>query len=825
MSQAFLVPALDFADTAGTPWNPGTLVPGPLQRFLDEDPTYYGSTVAGYPVFTPEEAYTSIAQPRSGRCWLFDGSNDYGEIAGSGGMIAPNMSFGGWFKFAHADFNYALIAKGTNEQWQLFIAGGFITLQCGGSAGLSFPTTGVSGWNHWFATVNGTTGKIYRNGAEVVSGPVLAMPSANTSLVRIGLHTTGVWAFGGSLKDILIDDEAYTAGEVLSLFNTHQIPAGKSPLAFYRCEEESGTIGYNSLVNSNHLTLTNITQSTFHALDTGVQFSDANERGHTVAILSQASAQLLSPTIAGAGTSGSLVFHLSFANASTLQYFYQQGNDLTLALKANGKLQLATWMGASEFPSAQVLTANTTYSIAVVWNTVNVEAFVDGVSQGTIAYTQGIVNSGGGFYFASRAAASIGFIGTLYSGRWYSTRLSAGQASIANWPTTNQVSRWDNFDSATVVRDRVGSNHLTATGITNVVIPRSVATPTQDVAGNTLGVTGPVAKLATAEVRCVTGDGSAVYGSATLAVGTTLTICARVRFAATGTQAIIAVNGSAGNGVLLRYDGNTTIQWFSNTGNAVQNITVPSLVGSWHHVAITHTGSNYAFYLNGALISSGTLGPLWVAGNEVAVGRYNSSGGINYLNGSISDVRIYSDVKTQSEIQAIRDGFDNRTNIVAHWPIQEGPGTANTNRTSYDTVGTNHITWNNGTVSTIWANYCPFARDWCVENGGGIAANGAFIPGRIGSGLDAAGNTKTLVSGKHGNPYSRIAPNIWNMPSLVIRGVDSTDKLVPSATYESLTTATDDAFNRIKADGSDRYFLTPAALTGADLTNADGYVA
>jgi len=51
----------------------------------------------------------------------------------------------------------------------------------------------------------------------------------------------------------------------------------------------------------------------------------------------------------------------------------------------------------------------------------------------------------------------------------------------------------------------------TSSTFTNVVIPRSVASPTQDVAGNTLGVTGPVAKLATAEVRCVTGDGSAVY--------------------------------------------------------------------------------------------------------------------------------------------------------------------------------------------------------------------------------------------------------------------------------------------------------------------------
>jgi len=80
-----------------------------------------------------------------------------------------------------------------------------------------------------------------------------------------------------------------------------------------------------------------------------------------------------------------------------------------------------------------------------------------------------------------------------------------------------------------------------------------------------------------------------------------------------------------------------------------------------------------------------------------------------------------------------------------------------------------------------------------------------------------------LVAGKHGNPYSRLVPNVWNMPSLVIRGVDSTDKLVPSATYESLTTATDDAFNRIRSDGSDRYFVTPTTLTGDDLTNADAY--
>jgi len=806
MSQAFLVPALDFADTAGTPWNPGTLVPGPLQRFLDEDPTYYGSTVAGFPVFTPEESYTSIAQPRAGRCWLFDGSNDYGEIAGSGGMIAPNMSFGGWFKFAHADFNYALIAKGTNEQWQLFIAGGFITLQCGGSASLSFPTTGVSGWNHWFATVNGTTGKIYRNGAEVVSGPVLAMPSVNTSLVRIGLHTTGVWAFGGSLKDILIDDEAYTAGEVLSLFNTHQIPAGKSPLAFYRCEEEGGTIGYNSLDNSNHLTLTNITQSTFHAADTGVRFSDANERGHTV--------------------SGS------------------------------------------------------------------------------------------------------------------------------------------------------------------VIIPRSVTTPSQDVLGDTLGVTGPVAKLATAEVRCVTGDGSAVYvdlGSALIPATADWSMSLWYYHVTNNTtrRCILSQNGASApeTGRLMLW---ANASGGSGTAGALElqrdgsfiTVTAALTSNSWHYITVSRLSNLYT--LNcvstsaSSLVNSGTISGDIYAGRNCYLFINNTSAPL-HNDGRFSDFQITTG------------------GVTKYFPLQGGPGTSNTNRDVHwvGSDGTSGVISNaivNGTVSNIWANYCPYARDWCMENGGshnpnmlshteafhtfpwsvigsgvsvstnvatgpsgantadqltGIPAgtegstsqyvtvtagvtytfsvyvkqaasgsashirltsqntvawstggstkialtsswqrvsvtwvqtgsttarvfignfavdasidadcagnvlvaqaqlevgsvatpyqanattpNGAFVPGRIGSNLDAAGNAKTLVAGKHGNPYSRLVPNVWNMPSLVIRGVDSTDKLVPSATYESLTTATDDAFNRIRSDGSDRYFVTPTTLTGDDLTNADAY--
>lgn len=50
--------------------------------------------------------------------------------------------------------------------------------------------------------------------------------------------------------------------------------------SIYRCNEESGTIAYDSSGNGNDLTLTNITQSTFHATDTSL-VNPANEVGYS----------------------------------------------------------------------------------------------------------------------------------------------------------------------------------------------------------------------------------------------------------------------------------------------------------------------------------------------------------------------------------------------------------------------------------------------------------------------------------------------------------------------------------------------------------------
>jgi len=844
MSQAFLVPALDFADTAGTPWNPGTLVPGPLQRFLDEDPTYYGSTVAGRPVFTPEESYTSIAQPRSGRCWLFDGSNDFatrGARLTSGTVSALTVAF--WFKhttttgtlqllgeFVPGSLGRAWAIRTSNTNLALF------TSTNGDATTNLLPIASTvhnnGAWHHGVLVYSAGSVKFHLDGVLVTNTTIADTALYNTaSAFTIGAVPDGTAAWGGSLKDVIVEQAAWSDAEVLSLYNTHTVPAGKSPLAFYRCEEESGTTGYNSLSNSNHLTLTNITQSTFHALDTGVRYSDANERGHTVANnLLQRSEEFDNAAWTKNSGQGTVTANadgigdmFTESTNSHIQGLYQAvtvvsgavytiGVDLkygtrryvrlafgtgggTDSVYADVDLQSGTIVnqgpyGGATQPVAPTIVANGSYYRITL--------------TGSIPSTTGYVTIYGRSSSAnSNPESAIGYTGN--SSTWYMNRAQTQPGSVA----TPYVA-------------------TTSSTFTNVIIPRSVATPTQDVAGNTLGVTGPVAKLATAEVRCVTGDGVNAYAVSGSNIGITgaanRTVCFRAKLNSTGFQTLLAFGDNAVTGSKFQ------LTAWSNNGFSLDANSTGVTIGpgsrvdtSWHSHAVTYNGTTFRWYIDGVEIGSGTVTlnttntVLTVLAKPIGLGSGDQSAA------SIGDIRIYSDVKTLAEIQAVNNGTDNRTNLLAHYPCQEGPGTANTNRTIYDTVDTNHLTLVNGTVSAIWANYCPYARDWCIENGGGVAANGAFIPGRIGTGLDAAGSTKTLVAGKHGNPYSRIAPNIFNMPSLVIRGVDSADRLAPSTTYESLTTATDDAFNRIRSDGSDRYFVTPATLTGDDLTNADAY--
>jgi hypothetical protein len=135
--------------------------------------------------------------------------------------------------------------------------------------------TSLAGFNRWVLYVNGVA--VSLTNAGVFTAPVAA--TANGGLV--GTRNIGSTFFPGSMQDIRIYSVAKNITEITAIYESVSGTFDTTGLvAAYPCNEESGTTGYDISGNGNHLTLTNITQATFHATDTGVLANRNNAEGY-----------------------------------------------------------------------------------------------------------------------------------------------------------------------------------------------------------------------------------------------------------------------------------------------------------------------------------------------------------------------------------------------------------------------------------------------------------------------------------------------------------------------------------------------------------------
>ena len=337
--------------------------------------------------------------------------------------------------------------------------------------------------------------------------------------------------------------------------------------------------------------------------------------------------------------------------------------------------------------------------------------------------------------------------------------------------------------------------------------------------GNVLTATGRAAYHGCAEPPCVTGDGSTVYaniGTHVLAGDFEISFWAKYTGGTGITNGPMFIGGGDFSGgsdyrSYIWYTPSTDTWYWTCDGET--HVIISGIINGiiddaqWHRIRAIRSGTTHTLMVDDTVVWSGSRPVV-----TMTLRRILQSYSANYsVNGSMADLRITAG------------------GVTTYFPLQDGPGSSSTNRDIawVKSDGTGGVVSNaivNGTVSTIWGNRVPGnVEDWCVKYGGRIAANGAFVAGMLTGGNAANGSAKTLTAGKFGNPFSRLNFNPATAAELNGRSVPTA--AAPGADINATITPTDSAFRRTASDGDDRILIYDATLSGADLTNVEGYVA
>lgn len=150
------------------------------------------------------------------------------------------------------------------------------------------------------------------------------------------------------------------------------------------------------------------------------------------------------------------------------------------------------------------------------------------------------------------------------------------------------------------------------------------------------------------------------------------------------------------------WDGTNGAQGFSirTSGTKVElalgsNANWPSLkstadiaLNTWMHIAVTYSGTEIKMYINGVLDATGAAATPMVASNQsLSIGE-GSMWKDRRFTGKMSDLRLWSVVRTGSEIAASMNSAlaGTESGLIANWKMNEGAGSSVADATGTHTV-------------------------------------------------------------------------------------------------------------------------------------------
>jgi hypothetical protein len=212
-------------------------------------------------------------------------------------------------------------------------------------------------------------------------------------------------------------------------------------------------------------------------------------------------------------------------------------------------------------------------------------------------------------------------------------------------------------------------------------------------------------------------------------------------------DAALVAYGVGGYGLGLLNNGSL---YFTRVG--VNSVSVPTAITdtSWHHVAVTRTGTAVVFYVDGVSYPAPSYNPIFTFSSSLVIG---ASGNLTFgFLGSIDELAIYNRALAPDEIGAIY-----AAGILGKCPVPAAP--AIIIQPADQTIFANE----SATFEAMALGVKPFAYQWF--------AKGLSIPGATNANLtitnaplDSAGDYNLVITNSYGSTTSLVAILTVNPP-------------------------------------------------------------
>lgn len=332
-----------------------------------------------------------------------------------------------WINPSQANVYGGIVEKGIagnhNRQYSMFVWGGTVYWRLrGANDALVDRTANVqpNRWSHIVGTYDGTTSRLYVNGA-LVSSAVLAGPLASgNGQLFIGSFPHGnlpVYTFSGSIDDVSIYGTVLSASQITSrwtarndLAQYRQLVTTDQPISSWRFEETAATLADDSGASGTDLTWRGGEARATAGFAAGSNAADLGSSA-TVEVASPGGTSLDLTTAltleawvnpANRTHYGGIVERnrSGFVNSQYTLYFWN--GTLGLRLIVDGVLIDTTWMG---------LQPNRWTHLAATWDGTTARIYADGVQVASRAVTGALTGGTGvvaiGAYGVNRFHGSI----------------------------------------------------------------------------------------------------------------------------------------------------------------------------------------------------------------------------------------------------------------------------------------------------------------------------------------------------------------------------------------------------------------------------------